>query len=300
MISKILFVAAMTMGAGACVGDIPTDPGSSDTNPNPNPNGNDTTAAQLAKKSYEDNVYPIVSANCGGCHAAAQSPVFVGTSKDTAYNQATGFNQIIGTWTIESAGIYKVPAIAAHANVVKYDAAQLKAISDWLSLEATARSVGGGTTVPGEENPGAASSRLTKAFQACMALTDFNAEQAGTRMANQQSGEGACDKCHVSGQGSMIANAVTNPDLLPMFGVLKRDAYFLSTYFTVNVAAKPYAMTFNEAGFLRTGTRKFPHQNHPTFSLTGNNAAGLTAMKAFMAKTLARLDAKGDCPTPQL
>ena len=52
----------MTMGAAACVGDV-ADPGE---NPNPNPNGN-TPGAQNAQKLYEDNVFPIVQANCGGC-----------------------------------------------------------------------------------------------------------------------------------------------------------------------------------------------------------------------------------------
>ena len=47
-------------------------------------------------------------------------------------------------------------------------------------------------------------------------------------------------------------------------------------------------------------TRKFPHQDHPTFSTTGNNAAGITAAKDFLTRTALRLDAAGNCPTPQL
>ncbi|MEZ4358871.1 MAG: hypothetical protein R3B48_01735 [Kofleriaceae bacterium] len=290
----------MTLGAAACVGDVPDGV---DTNPNPNPKGDGSTEAQLAKKSYDDNVYSIVSSNCGGCHNAAlatpTNPAFVGESKETGYNQIVGFSQLIGTWTNESAGVYSIPQIAAHAGVTPYTQEQKDAIAAWLSLEATARAGGNPNPNPNEETPGAASARLTKAFQECMALADFTAEQAPTRMANQQSGEGSCDKCHQSGQGAMIANAATNPDLLPMFPLLKSNAYFLSTFYTVNVGTKPYAITFNDAVFIRVATRKFPHQDHPNFSTTGNNAAGLNAMRAFMTKTLARLDANGNCPTPQ-
>jgi predicted metal-binding protein len=298
MFSRILFVAAVSMGAAACVGDV-AEPGTGGTGSDSNTNNTNSTAGQLAKKSFEDTVYPVISTTCGGCHQT-QNPAFVAGTKDASYAQAVDFSQVVGNWTTDSAGIYKVPTIAAHATITKYTADQQKAIADWLALEVAARATtGGGTTLPGEESPGLATTRLTKAFQSCMALTDFNTAQAGTRMANQQSTEGSCNKCHQSGQGSMIANDVTNPDLLPMFGVLKSNAYFFATYFTVNVAAKPYKVVFNDAAFTRVAGRKFPHQDHPQFSVTGNNAAGLTAMKDFMTKTVARLDPKGDCPTPQ-
>lgn len=294
MFSRILLVAAMTLSAAACVGDIPEDGGN--TNPNPNPNG-DTNAAQAAKKAYEDKVFPIVQGSCGGCHGT-QNPAFIAASKDTAYNQVVGFVQLTGNWTKESAGIYKVPQIPAHAAVTAYDATQLQTIADWLALEASARA-GGTPTTPGEETPGAASTRLTKAFQDCMSLADFTAANFGPAIANQQSNEGSCDKCHITGQAAMIANQVTNPDLLPMYSVIKTNPYFLATYYTVNTVTKPYKMSFNTAAFDRVATRKFPHQDHPTFNTTGGNAAGLTAAKAFMDKTLARLDATGNCPTPQ-
>ncbi|NJM90840.1 MAG: hypothetical protein HC863_00670 [Myxococcales bacterium] len=120
-------------------------------------------------------------------------------------------------------------------------------------------------------------------------------------MANQQSGDGSCDKCHQSGQGAMIANAATNPDLLPMFPLLKTNAYFLATFYTVNVAQKPYSMTFNQAAFTRVATRTFPHQDHPNFTAdpANNNAQGLKAMKDFLDKTKLALDAQGNCPTPR-
>ena len=292
MFSRILLVAAMTLGAAACVGDV-EEPGTN--NPNPNPNG-ETPGAQNAKKMYEDNVYPIVQGACGACHGT-QNPAFVSATKDTAYNQVVGFVQLTGTWTKESAGIYKVPTIAAHAAVTAYSATQLQSIADWLSAESAARA-GGGPTTPGEETPGAASTRLTKAFQDCMSQADFTAANFGPAIANQQSNEGSCDKCHITGQAAMIANQVTNPDLLPMYTVIKTNPYFLATYYTVNTVTKPYKMSFNAAAFDRVATRKFPHQDHPTFNTTGNNAAGITAAKAFMDKTLARLDASGNCATP--
>lgn len=300
MFSRILLVAAMTVGAAACVGDPDMGGGDAGTNPNPNPNGDTSSGAVAAKKAFEDNVYPIIQVTCGGCHgAAATSPVFVGASKAEAYNQAVGYQQVVGSWTTDTAGIYKIPQIAAHASVAPYTADQQKAIGDWLALEATARA-GGGTTPPsGEETPGAAASRLTKAFQSCMATADFTASQMANRMSNQGSGEGACRVCHVNGQGGMIANELAPATEGSMFSTLKTNGYFLTMFYTANVAVKPYKMAFNEQAFVRVATRKFPHQDHPTFSTTGNNAAGITAAKDFLAKTIARLDPAGNCPTPQ-
>jgi hypothetical protein len=294
MSSRILLVAAMTLGAAACVGDV-EDP--NPANPNPNPNG-ETPSALAAKKMYEDNVYPIVQAACGDCHGT-QAPAFVSATKDTAYNQIVGFVQLTGSWTNDTAGVYKVPPTASHAAVTAYTAAQLQSIADWLAAEASARAGGGGPTTPGEETPGAASSRLTKAFQACMSQADFTTTNFGPAIANQQSGQGGCVGCHILGENGLIANEATNPDLLPMYNVIKENPYFLAKYYTVNVVAKPYKMSFNTVGFDRVATRKFPHQNHPPFSMTGGNAAGVIAAKAFMDLTLARLDASGNCATPQ-
>lgn len=301
MFSRILLVAAMAVGAAACVGDPDTGSGDPGTNPNPNPNGDNSTGAQAAKKAFEDTVYPIVSTTCGGCHGAANiSPVFVGPSKAESYNYAVGYQQVVGSWTNDTAGIYKVPMIAAHASVAPYTADQQKAIGDWLALEAAARA-GGTPTTPGsgEETPGAAASRLTKAFQSCMATADFTASQLANRMSNQGSGEGACRVCHVNGQGGMIANELAPATEGSMYSTLKTNGYFLSMFYTANVAVKPYKMAFNEQAFVRVATRKFPHQDHPTFSTTGNNAQGITAAKDFLTRTLARLDANGNCPTPQ-
>lgn len=291
MFSRFLLVAAMTMGAAACVGDV-ADPGE---NPNPNPNGN-TPGAQNAQKLYEDNVYPIVQSNCGGCHGGATNPNFVGASKDTAYNQVIGFVQLTGSFTKESAGIYKVPTIAAHAAIVQYTPDQLTKIEAWLTAEANARAGGGGTTPPaGEESPGQAASRLTKAFQECMSQADFTATNFGTQMSQMGSTDGNCVQCHNAGLASMIANTVTNADLGAMYTVLKTNQYYLATYFTPNTLVKPYKMTFNQAAFDRVATRKAPHQDHPAFNAAGG---GITAAKAFMDRTLARLDASGNCATP--
>jgi hypothetical protein len=297
MFSRILLVAAMTMGAAACVGPVegPSDP---DGNPNPGPNpGGD--AAQKAKAAYENEVLAVATAKCGGCHVS-QSPVFITAEKSEAYNAIVGWSQLIGTWTPESSGLYTIPQLTAHNGITWSDDEKAK-IANWLSLEATARAGnGGGGGGGGEmgELPGQASTRLTREFQKCMTLADFTQSNLGPAIANQQSNEGSCDKCHITGQAAFIANQVTNPDLLPMFNVLKTSPYFLSTYFSVQTVTKPYKINFNLPAFQRVATRQAPHQDHPTFNLTGNGAAGLTAAKAFMDLTLARLDANGNCPTP--
>ncbi len=298
MFSRILFVAAMVMGAAACVGDVDDGTGGGpDTNPNPPPNGN-SEAAKKAQAAYENEVFPIAQAKCGSCHVS-QSPGFVGADKATAYNQAIGWSQITGAYTAASSGLATIPqGIASHAGLT-WSTDELAKITNWLNLEAAARANGGTPpTTPGGENPAMASARLSKAFQDCMSIEDFTASQLGTRIANQQSNEGSCDKCHITGQAAFIANSVTNPALLPMFTVLKTNQYFLATYFTVNASVMPYKVDFNSAAFERVATRKFPHQDHPAFNTTGNNAAGITAAKDFMAKTIARLDAAGNCPTP--
>jgi hypothetical protein len=293
MFSRILLVAAMTLSAAACVGDV-EDPGNDA--PNPNPNGN-TPAAKNAQKEYEDKVFPIVQGTCGGCHANASNPLFVGSSKTTAYNQMIGFTQVTGAFTTDSAGIYKAPAIPAHAGVVAYTADQQATISAWLALEATARAGGGGNpTPPGEESPGAASTRLVKAFQACMTTADFTASNFGPGMSGLGSTDGNCVQCHNQGLASMIANTVTGADGTAMFTVLKTSSYYLATYFTPNTLTKPYKMTFNQAAFDRVANRRAPHQDHPAFNAT--NSAGIIAAKSFLDKTIARLDATGNCATP--
>lgn len=297
MFSRILLVAAMTMGAAACVGPVEGGGGPGE-NPNlpPNP-GSD--AAKRAREAYEKEVEPLAAAKCGGCHAS-QSPVFITPTKSESYATVVDWQQLIGTWTPESSGLYTIPQLTAHNGIVWTDA-EKTTIANWLSLEAAARANGGNPTTPGgptEEGPGAASSRLTREFQKCMSLADFTATNFGPAIANQQSNEGSCDKCHITGQAAFIANQATNPDLLPMFTVLKESPYFLSTYFSVNTVTKPYKVNFNLPAFQRVATRQAPHQDHPTFNLTGNGAAGLTAAKAFMDRTIARLDANGNCPTP--
>ncbi len=299
MFSRILLVAAMTMGAAACVGDVDDGSGNGDnTNPNPNPNGN-TDKAAAAKKEYEDKVYPLVDAKCGGCHKATR-PAFVGATKDNSYNAVVGFQQVVGSWTPESAGISKIPTnISSHAGLT-WDATQLSTINGWLALEAEARSGGGtgGGTGTGGETPGAASARLLKEFQKCMSLTAFNTLQVATRMAQTGSNGGNCGECHENGLNGLIAST----DATKMFNALKNPTaeatigtYWLAMYYTPQVLTQPYSITFNEAAFLRVGGGKFPFQNHPQFNLNG---AGFTAVKNYLTEVKKGLDANGNCTTP--
>ena len=296
MFSRILLVAAMTMGAAACVGDV-AEPGDTQDNPNPNPNGN-TEKAQAAKKEYEDKVYPIVTAKCGGCHQTT-NPAFVGATKDASYAAVVGYQQLVGVWTPESAGISKIPTnIASHAGIT-YDATQLATINGWLSLEAAARAGGGGGPLPDTgETPGAASSRLLKEFQKCMSLTAFNTAQVPTRMAATGTTGGNCRACHDGGAFGLIASDTG----AIMFNTLKNldaDAnigtYYLAMYYTPQTRTKPYSIVFNEAAFNRVGTGVAPFQNHPQFNLNG---AGFTAVKAYLTEVKKGLDANGNCTTP--
>ncbi|NJM90841.1 MAG: hypothetical protein HC863_00675 [Myxococcales bacterium] len=113
MFSKILLVAAMSVGVAACVGDVPDDNGGgggSGSGSDTSNAGGTSTGAQLAKKSYDDNVYPIVSATCGGCHGGGgTNPTFVGADKNSAYTAIVDYSQLVGSWTPETAGVLNGP-----------------------------------------------------------------------------------------------------------------------------------------------------------------------------------------------
>lgn len=299
MFSKILLVAAMSIGAAACVGDVDSGTPENPENPNPNPNGN-TEKAAAAKKEYEDKVYPIVEAKCGGCHKGTL-PTFIGTTKDNSYAAVTGFTSVIGSWTPDSAGISNIPVRTAH-NGITYDAAQRTTINGWLALEAEARAGGGGGggggSGSGGETPGQASARLLKEFQKCMSLTAFNTLQVAQRMANTGSDGGQCGECHNGGTAGFIAsvnsttvfNALKNPTNDAAIGT-----FWLAQYYTPQVLTAPYQVIFNEAAFLRAGGGKYPFQNHPQFQLNG---AGFTAVKNYLTEVKKGLDASGNCTTP--
>lgn len=297
MFSRILLVVAMSMGAAACVGDVDDSGNGTQDNPNPNPNGN-TDKAQAAKKDYEDNVYPLADAKCGGCHKTTR-PAFVGSTKDNSYAAVVGFQQAVGVWTPESAGLYTIPTtITSHAGLT-WSATEKTTISGWLALEAAARVGGGGTTPDaGGESPGAASSRLLKEFQKCMSLTAFTTAQVAPRMAVTNTTGGLCEACHNGAAFGLIANR----DATLMFGALKNagneptiGTYYLAMYYTPQTLTKPYSIIFNEQAFTRVGTGKAPFQNHPQFALNG---AGFTAVKAYLTEVKKGLDANGNCTTP--
>ena len=193
---NILLAVVAAAGLMGCVGgiDMPSTPPEQGVG-----GGGSGSAAVAARKSFDDNVYAIISGKCVGCHSSS-GPVgnitgFVAPSATDGYVTATGYQALIGDWTPTGAPI--LTKIAAGHNAQTYSDTDKSKIIDWLNLELSARAGGNVTPVqPGEESPADATVRLTKEWSGCMTLANFQAAKMtnwGTMRANNSEiGRASC------------------------------------------------------------------------------------------------------------
>jgi hypothetical protein len=291
---NILLAVVASAGLVGCVGgiDMPSDPPPGSVG---DP-GNNSAAAQAARKSFDDNVYSIISAKCISCHSTAgavgNGTSFVATEAGQGYTTAASFQAVVGDRTPTGAPI--LTKVALGHNNTSYSDAEKTKITDWLALELQARTGDGSPTTPGEETPGAATVRLTKEWSGCMTLANFNAANMAA-WGNMRANNSACKTCHGAGEYGQVASDVPTP----FFNVISTNKYYMAQYFTVDLSKGVAAATviINTRSFIGVGTGLAPHLEHPRFNL--NNSTGLAALTKFYTSTAALRDAK-TCGPPTL
>jgi hypothetical protein len=296
----VLLAAIASMGLVGCVGELDNGnmgpgPGSgsgvgSGTNPNPTPNS-------MAKKMFEQNVYPIVhnpgsnaTSDCSGCHSVA-GPIapsaFVATDLTDAYATATSFQAVVGNFTPTTAGI--LTKIAAGHNARSYSAAEQQAITEWLAQEVVERASSGTTGTTGGETPGAATARLINQWSACMTDANFQQANMAQQWGQMETNNGSrCESCHATGgNGSFIASEVDTT----FFDVVSTNRIYLSQYYTVDLSggvANAKVMV-NDLVFEGVSNAQPPHVEHPRF--TWANSGAYNATHSFYTITAGGLGA---------
>jgi hypothetical protein len=316
---SVLLAVVASLSLVGCVGQLddmgsgtPTTPVGGGTNPNPTPNS-------MAKKMFDDNVYPIISdktatSGCAmsGCHMVGNNPgstQFVAATATDGYGTATSYQALVGNFTPASAGI--LTQVAAGHNGRVFTDAQKQSITDWLNQEVLERGQGGGGTGSGgttSESPGAATARLMNEWSACMNITDFNTANMATAWGQMQTNNGSrCESCHATGGYGMIVTQVAEsatggpPGL---FTTLATNKYYMIQYFSVDLtqpglgtSGKMGRIVINHTSFEGVANQQPPHTEHPTFNADNNN--GMTALKSFYDLVSAKVTA-GGCGTTKL
>ena len=148
-----------------------------------------------ARQYYVARVHPAAG-TCIGCHAGTAGPRFMSTDANESYD------------TIEkTAGLIAAPKGSPLVQYVHKDPAitispeQRSVITQWLSLEATARSLDGAVARP---------KTITEAYKQyadCMNFDVWSYYRMGDVAFTQTDSEGPCLGCHSAGQGSAWLSA---------------------------------------------------------------------------------------------
>jgi len=302
----LLLAAIATITLVGCVGELDTnggtgdDTGSGSGSGNPPPVGSGSgSAADTARIYFNTNVYTFLSQTCGaaGCHNATTpgggAPPFVNqTSPNSddhaAWNTITGLSQVVGTFT-STAPILTVPGAGTH--FAQFTSDQAQAITAWLGLEAAWRSAAGSGSTPVD---------LLAQWSGCMQLTDFNAADNNTGMAQAwanrvQTGNGdTCGNCHVNGTGTSYFIATPSPT--NMFGTISTEREYLSTFFTIDTTKTPNQVVINTIPFkLASEGLSASGQHEEGWNPTNNE--GMTALTDFYNATMAHLTANACGPS---
>jgi mono/diheme cytochrome c family protein len=148
-----------------------------------------------ARQYYVVRVHPAAG-SCIACHAGAAGPRFMAADADESYD------------TIEkTAGLIAAPKASPLVQYVHKDPAiiispeQRSVITQWLSLEATARNLEGAVAKP---------KTITDAYKQyadCMNFDVWSYYRMGDVAFTQTDSEGPCLGCHSAGQGSAWLSA---------------------------------------------------------------------------------------------
>lgn len=293
---KTFFALIASLGLVGCVGGLePTGPTADPEEEGPGGGTVDGDAAAQAKKLYEDNVHPVATRLCIGCHNAA-GPAgnvtgFVSSDLTNAYATAVGYQAVVGNWTPEGAPILTkitVNPTASHQGIA-YSNDELNKITEWLNKELEARGAPGPNDPQGPESVGALTQRLLAEWTGCMTLQNFEAADLramGNVNANNNGGQ--CKTCHALGEYGFIASNTSNPNFFP---TITEDKYFLLQYFAVDLSGgvANAKIIVNDRSFQGVAQQLAPHQAHPSFNATNNN--GYQALTQFYNTTMAARNA---------
>ncbi len=287
---KTFFALIAALGLVGCVGGLESaGPTTDDPDPQGPGGGGTGDAAVQAKKLYEDNVHPVMSSLCIGCHNSAgpsgNVTGFVSTDLSNAYATAVGYQAVVGTWTPDGAPILtKITAASKTPShqPIAYTNDQVNKVTDWLNKELEARGAPGPGEPVGPESAGAATTRLLAEWSGCMTTTNFEAADM-REWGNVGTNEGQCKTCHNGGEYGFVASNVT----ANFFATITEDKYYMLQYFAVDLSlgVANAKIIINERSFEGVGNRLAPHQQHPGFNPQDNN--GYAALQAFYATTSA-------------
>jgi len=276
----------LALGLVACAGQISDDDstggtGGSDTGPVVGGGGGGGSAT--ARDYFNANVYPILAARCGssGCHSSATpganapayvSPTTPAQDNTTAWTVMTGTASVLAGFTA-TAPLITIPTTTAH--YATFTADQITSITDWLALEASWRSAGGGTT---------AVDYMAK-WSGCMQYTDFMTANVATAYAQQvNTTEGYCKQCHVNGQAQSYF--VATPDAQNMFTTITTYREYLTTFFTIDTTTNTIVVNTIPFKLAAVGGTNGEHPNQWN-PLTNK---GMTALTNFAKLTTEHLN----------
>ncbi len=297
-----------SLGLVACVGGIETPP-ADDTGDDDNGGvggGGSGSAANEAKTLFDTNVQPVILAKCIGCHSVA-GPVgnitgFVDPNNSTGYATTTGYQAVVGDWTV-SAPILTKLSTGSHMNNAKgvaYTTSDIDAITAWLTKELDSRVGQGSGSGSGSASESAAEAtvRLTKEWSGCMELVNFQTANMKAWGNVNAGGGGNCKTCHYNGEYGNIAENADSP----FFETISQDKYYMAQYFSVDLSGgvATAKVIINTRSFAGVGQGLAPHQSHPRFDPENN--AGFQALQQFYDLTAAAKAAApaGVCGPPKL
>ena len=286
-----------------CVGDVDDmGPGAQPINPpqdTNNPAGGDLT---VAKKKFDDNVYPLLNMKCSGgaCHSQAGTggsvTKFVATNAADGHKVATEFTALVGNFTSTAAPVLTLIKGGTHKGATYATADEAK-IVEWLDAEVTARNVNPSQPPPSSgETLSQATERVLSSFAGCMQYTDFQAANMANAWGNLNAQNNQqCENCHATGGEGFIASRQSQL----FYDVVSTKKYFFLQYFTVDLTQGSMAakVVINQASFIGVSNGQDPHREHPRFNATNNQ--GMQALTQFYNATMTRVGTAGLCaPKP--
>lgn len=292
-----LLLASM-IGLIGCTGQLET-PGQVGPGTNPNPTGTNS----IAKKMFEDNVYPIIhnpgqTSDCSQCHDAAgpsgNITGFVAGDVADAYSTVTSYQAVVGNFTPATAML--VTKIAGNHEGRVYSDDQLQKINAWLGQEVAERN--GNTNVP-PETAKTSTARVINEFSACMNVDDYKTAGMPNAWNNMTADGSACKTCHATGAYSMIVSGLVetaaNGGPPGMFTTISTNKYYMIQYFTVDLTGGQAKVIINQTSFDGVSKGLPPHASHPRFNATNN--PGMTALKKFYDLTMQKVNLHNCGPT---
>jgi hypothetical protein len=186
LLSSGVVVAAWIGATTACGG-------SSDDNASAN--AQKEQDREKARSYYVERVHNGI-ASCVGCHNGTSGPRFMAAEPDASYE---ALQRTVGLIAAPKNSplvqyVHKDPAIAVTPD-------QRSLLTQWLSLEATARSLEGAVEKPKTVTD------AYKQFADCMNFDVWTYYRMGDLAFTQTDSEGPCSGCHSTGQGSAWLSA---------------------------------------------------------------------------------------------